>query len=190
MCLSCSVSSQVNASTISVPRYFVNLSKQSSVPADILYALAVKETNTRMNNRSVAPWPFTLNVKGIGYRYANYDDMMLAVNGFLGRGTKSIDIGLFQVNWYWHGHRVSSVEELGNPVKNGLVAAEILLEHYLKYGDWSIAAGRYHNPANISGRADSYAAEYRKILHSIQSGSYQKKLNAKHLNKQKATAVK
>lgn len=172
---------------IFVPKYFAELSRKTDVPADILYALAVKETNTKMNDRSVAPWPFTLNVKGIGYRYATYDEMVNAAYQFLHSGTRSIDIGLFQVNWLWNGHRAQSIEHLGHPAKNGTTAAEILTEHYQKYNDWAIAAGRYHNPANKNGRADAYEKEYREILAMIQSGEYQRNLLKKNASQQIAT---
>lgn len=172
---------------IQVPKYFVGLSEETKVPADILYALAVKETNTKMSNRSVAPWPFTLNVKGKGYSYATYDEMVGAAYQFLDSGTRSIDIGLFQVNWLWNGHRASSIEDLGHPEKNGQVASEILLEHYLKHKDWAKAAGRYHNPANKNGRADAYEKEFRNILTMIQTGKYQKNLLKQHTTQQIAT---
>ncbi|MFL7013628.1 transglycosylase SLT domain-containing protein [Enterovibrio norvegicus] len=165
-----------NDATILVPKYFVKLSKETNVPADILYALAAKETNTKMTNKAVAPWPYTLNVKGKPYSFATYQEMVDAANNFIENGTRSVDIGLFQVNWLWNGHRSESVENLGTPWENGKVAAKILLEHYRKHGDWVVAAGRYHNPANKNGRADSYAREYKKFLSLIHSGKYQKHL--------------
>ncbi|EKO3612268.1 transglycosylase SLT domain-containing protein [Vibrio metschnikovii] len=168
-------SPQVSASYVTVPNYFVSISNKTSVPADILYALAAKETNVKMNNGTVAPWPFTLNVNGKGYWYASYEDMMAATHEFLNEGITSIDIGLFQVNWLWNGHRVQSIEELGEPKKNGLVAAQILLEHYQKHRDWAVAAGRYHNPANRDGRADRYAKEFSEFLTLIQRGQYQQR---------------
>lgn len=113
-------SPQVSASYVTVPNYFVSISNKTSVPADILYALAAKETNVKMNNGTVAPWPFTLNVNGKGYWYASYEDMMTAAYEFLNEGITSIDIGLFQVNWRWNGHRVQSIEELGEPKKMAL----------------------------------------------------------------------
>lgn len=173
--------------SIYVPSFFVDLSEHTEVPADILYALAVKEVNTKMSDKTVAPWPFTLNVNSIGYRYATYDEMMLAVNRFLLNGTNSIDIGLFQVNWRWNGHRAESIHSLGLPFENGKIAAQILKEHYQKYGDWAVAAGRYHNPANRHGRADNYEQEYRDILSKIQSGEYQRHLQRAYLQKQRVS---
>ncbi|MGR5296844.1 hypothetical protein ACPV5U_24520 [Vibrio mediterranei] len=129
-----------------------------------------------MNNNTMSPWPFTINHKGIGKRYSSYEAMLFAIESLLDQGYTSIDIGPFQVNWYWHKHRVNSLEELSMPYKNGLVAAEILLEQYAIYGDWIQAAGRYHNPANNEGLADKYSKDFARHLESIQSGRYQRHL--------------
>lgn len=161
-----------------VPVFFVNLSKDTGVPADVLYALSVTETNTKMNNNTMSPWPFTINHKGIGKRYSSYEAMLSAVKSLIAQGYTSIDIGPFQVNWYWHKHRVDSLEELSMPYKNGLVAAEILLEQYTIYGNWIEAAGRYHNPANNDGHADKYSKNFSRHLESIQSGRYQRHLRS------------
>lgn len=163
-------------SQIYVPKYFVQLSRDTNVPADILYALTVKESNTKMDNDTMSPWPFTINYKGKGYRYANYEQMILAARELLAKGHTAFDIGAFQVNWKWNGDRAESLEALGHPYKNGLVAAEILLEKYEQYGNWCVAAGRYHNPANKNGYADIYGKEYCRVLRNIQSGVYQKSL--------------
>lgn len=159
-----------------VPNIFVELSAATKVPADILYALAVQESNTKMNNKTVQPWPFTIHDGKKGKRYANYEDMVGAANQLIANGQRSIDIGWFQVNWRWHGHRVKSVEELSVPWNNGIVASQILIEQYNKHKNWAIAAGRYHNPSNTDGLADKYQDQYLDKLKRIQNGSYQKTL--------------
>lgn len=174
--LSLGVKNGVAGEVILVPRYFNELSAKYDVPADVLYALAVKETNTRMTNQTVAPWPYTLNVNSKGYRYASYEDMIVAARKFMAQGIRSIDVGLFQVNWRWNGHRAESLEHLGIPSENGRIASEILKQYYAQHGDWVRAAGQYHNPANNDGRADRYARGFKKILKDIQSGEYQKNI--------------
>lgn len=180
--LSCSLFGTAVASPtkqIYVPKYFVQLARDTSVPADILYALTVKESNTKMNNKTMAPWPFTINFRGKGYTYASYAEMITAARRLVKEGHTSFDIGAFQVNWKWNGHLANSLEELGEPYQNGIVAAKIIKGHYEKYGNWCTAAGRYHNPANKAGLADSYAADYCEILRSIQTGHYQRHLVSK-----------
>lgn len=160
---------------IQVPKYFVWLSQTTSVPADILYALSVKESNSKMNNNTVSPWPYTINYKGVAFRYEDYHSMITAAKRLLSEGKTAFDIGPFQVNWKWNGHRAESIEDLGNPHRNGIIASEILIEQYNKYGDWFLAAGRYHNPSNSNGHADKYTREFREMFLLIQSGEYQKK---------------
>jgi hypothetical protein len=171
---------------IYVPKYFVRLAEITHVPADILYALTVKESSTKMDNNTMSPWPWTINYAGRGYRYASYEDMIIAARHLLASGKTAFDIGVFQVNWKWNGHRAESLEDLGLPQRNGIIAAEIIKEQYKIHRDWIVAAGRYHNPSNRNGVAEKYSREYRRILKNIQSGKYQKSLVAKATTEQTA----
>lgn len=172
----------VNAETVNpkkvihVPSYFIQLSQETKVPADILYALAVQETNSKMNDKTARPWPYTINLKGKAERYVSYKQLVARSKEIIDSGRRSFDVGLFQVNWRWHSHRVESIEELAHPWNNGLIAAQILIEQYRIHKNWVVAAGRYHNPNNNNGLADKYQAQYLDKLKRIQSGSYQKAL--------------
>jgi hypothetical protein len=161
---------------IFVPGYFVELSGKTGVPADVLYALAVQETNTKMNDKTARPWPYTINVGGKGDRYSSYSAMIAAAKDILASGRRSFDVGLFQVNWRWHSHRVDSLEQLGVPMNNGIIAAQILVEQYNIHKNWVVAAGRYHNPNNNNGYADKYSKQFLDKLKRIQSGEYQKSI--------------
>ncbi|WP_122053714.1 transglycosylase SLT domain-containing protein [Vibrio sp. Evd11] len=180
ICFSNSVSAENKTKVIFVPVYFLELSEKTKVPADILYALAVQETNSRMNDRTVRPWPYTINVAGKAFRYENLGQLIAASNDLISEGKRSFDVGLFQVNWRWHSHRVDSIEQLAHPVNNGIVASQILIEQYNIYKNWAVAAGRYHNPNNNHGYADKYQKEFLDKLKRIQNGSYQKSLVDKY----------
>lgn len=147
-----------------IPPFFITMASQHGIPADVLYALAIKESNTKMINGRYAPWPYTMNQNYKGMRFASYEDLVRQSRFLIQQGKTSFDIGLFQVNWKWNGYRTESIESLANPYENARVAAEIMLEEYEKVGDWAKAAGRYHNPANRNGYADRYADGYAKIL--------------------------
>ncbi|SNX47734.1 hypothetical protein VTH8203_01349 [Vibrio thalassae] len=140
----------------------------------VLYALSVQETNTKMVDGTVSPWPYTINHKRKAFFYATEAEMLSKARSLISQGYHSFDVGPFQVNWKWNGHRARSIEDLGNVHRNGIIAAEILMEHYKKYGNWIDAAGRYHNPANKNGLADKYKKEFREKLAMIESGKYQR----------------
>ncbi|MGO3798331.1 MAG: transglycosylase SLT domain-containing protein [Vibrio casei] len=152
---------------VSIPPYFVNMASLYNIPVDVLYALAIMESNTKLQNGEYAPWPYTMNVNYKGMRFASYEDLVYQSRLLIKQGKTSFDVGFFQVNWKWNGHRSESIEALANPYENARVAAEIMLEEYAKVGSWAKAAGRYHNPANRNGHADRYASDYAKILNVI-----------------------
>lgn len=147
-----------------MPNYFKTMAIKYQIPADVLYTLAITESNTEMKDGSYSPWPYTINLDGTGYRYASYEELVKQSKMLMNMGRESFDVGLFQVNWKWNGHRTSSIDELANPYENVRVAAEILKEQYRIYGEWAIAAGRYHNPSNSKGFASKYEKRFRSNL--------------------------
>lgn len=156
-------------SKVPIPPFFVNMASLYNIPVDVLYALAIMESNTKLQSGDYAPWPYTMNVNYKGMRFASYEDLVYQSRLLIKQGKTSFDIGFFQVNWKWNGHRSDSIEALANPYENARVAAEIMLEEYAKVGNWVEAAGRYHNPANRNGHAERYASDYEKILNVIRN---------------------
>ncbi|WP_417883158.1 transglycosylase SLT domain-containing protein [Vibrio rumoiensis] len=150
-----------------MPNYFKVMATKYQIPADVLYTLAITESNTKMKDGSYSPWPYTINLDGIGYRYASYEELVKQSKLLMRMGRESFDVGLFQVNWKWNGHRTSSIDELADPYENVRVAAEILKEQYRLYGEWAIAAGRYHNPSNSKGFASEYEKRFRSNLEKV-----------------------
>ena len=58
----------------------------------------------------------------------------------------SVDIGIAQVNAFWHGHRVKSPFDLLDPQTNLTIAAQILNENFRRYPkDAFKAIGAYHS---------------------------------------------
>lgn len=148
-----------------VPNYYINLSNKTNVPVDVLFALASNETNTELSNGKVLPWPYAINLNGIGENFSTSDAMLSRANELLQQGVIHFDCGLFQVNWKWNGrHRANGIAEACNPKSNGIIAATIIKEYYSKTGDWIESAGKYHNPSNANGAADRYKKGFIKKL--------------------------
>lgn len=137
------------------------VSAETGVPAPIIRAVCTHESQSFHKGRR-QPWPWTLNVAGQGYWFRDRESATLYAELELVTGTSSIDIGLCQINWRWHGHHFSSIAELMDPAVNVRYAAQHLKS--LK-GDntWQEAIGAYHSPSNRS-RAEAYATAVLSAL--------------------------
>ncbi|ELW2864716.1 transglycosylase SLT domain-containing protein [Salmonella enterica] len=142
-----------------VPYGYRQVAQQAGVPANLLYAVALTESGSRVP-QGIRPWPWTLNVAGKSYRYTTRQAACTALNQFL-RTTnpKRIDAGLSQINIGWNGHHFASPCDALAPYPNLQVAAQLLRGHYDRWQNWQEAAGRYHHPAG--GKA---AQRYRQLV--------------------------
>jgi hypothetical protein len=179
LALALSITSGVSeASTMSAqtldyfPTIIQEAAQSEGIPVLYFYSLAAKESTTKLENGQRRPWPYTINYRGKGYRFASYDDLLSACRSLLGKGITNFDVGFFQVNYKWNKDRFDTLEELAHPVTNAQLAAEIFREHYDTYRNWYVAAGRYHNPSNTNGRATQYENEYRKYVELVRNGKY------------------
>ena len=122
---------------------------KTGVPYDVLIAIATVETG-----RNNQPWPWTVNFAGEGHWYDSATDAALSVQQALSTGATNIDIGCFQLNYRWHAKAFTSVEDMLDPARNAIYAAEFLSRHYASTGDWALAALRPIIPAlrNTPGR--------------------------------------
>ncbi len=124
----------------------------SSVPFAVLLAITQTETG---RGADAQPWPWAINVEGEGQWFDNGADALVAAKSYLARGTRSFDVGCFQINYHWHGAQFTSLEAMFDPTTNATYAARFLTDLYAETGDWSRAAGAYHS------RTPIYANRYR-----------------------------
>lgn len=138
-----------------------------------LYGIAVQESGMRWRDGTFRPWPWTLNVNkgknGIKpgpRRYANKQAAEQALVKFIKQGITNVDVGLMQVNLYWHGSKVSNQLSLLDPKTNISVAARYLKD-LNKGSDVRKTIADYHAPSNAA-RGNKYAnhvKHYEKIIH-------------------------
>ena len=148
-----------------VPLFYKLLSKKKSVPLDVIFALAITETNIPLDSGKSLPWPYTININGESEYFNTSPEMIERAYELKQQGKIHFDCGLFQVNWKWNGrHRASSIEEACKPNSNGRIAADILKEYFSKNGSWVESAGKYHNPSNNNGAADAYKRKFKVNL--------------------------
>ncbi len=148
------------AKNIPVPVGYAKVSQAYGVPAKIFFSIALVESRKAINSQKVMPWPWTLNVEGKAYRYANRKQAWIALNKFLTQ-KRSVDIGLMQVNWRYHKTKLKSTWLALDPFHNMRVSAQILSKCYRNKKDWWLCVGRYHSPGQKQAQI-SRAHGYRK----------------------------
>jgi soluble lytic murein transglycosylase-like protein len=146
--LACILLSAANFAAAQVPAGYANVAAQYSIPPKLFYAIALQESSYPLGNKTTKPWPWTLNVNGVGYRYATREEAWRAAEKFMRSGTEQIDIGLMQINWRWNKALLKSSWQALDPYYNLHVAAYILHGHYSIQKDWWTAVGKYHSPGN------------------------------------------
>lgn len=138
----------------------------ADIPSAVLFAIALQESGIRVRGR-LLPWPWTLNIAGTPYRFANRQAACHALLQALAQhDAKRVDAGLGQINLGYHGHRFSNPCEALDPYRNLAVTAALLREHHAATGDWVLAAGRYHRPAG-GAPAARYRAGFSRQLERL-----------------------
>lgn len=153
----------------SVPWGYQKVAEAHGVPSDVLYAIALTESTRRLANGRLCPWPWTLNVRGRPERYATRKEAHAALTRHLRQGITRIDVGLMQVNWYYHREKLGSAWEALEPYHNLRVGSKILREEYANAKNWPSAIGRYHAP-NDRDRAEHYRQRVESRLRRIRTG--------------------
>ena len=63
-----------NAATAAIPKAYRVVAAEMAVPADVLYAVALQESRAALGRGVKEPWPWTLNVRGVGYMIGDCDE--------------------------------------------------------------------------------------------------------------------
>lgn len=124
--------------------YFPLYEEAFGIPKNLLKAISVTESGHRHKN-IVVSWPWTINVDGKSYRFANKTTAIKAVETLQAQGKKSIDIGCMQVNLKHHPKAFSSLDQAFDPKYNVGYAATFLRSNYRKYKSWDKASELYHS---------------------------------------------
>lgn len=131
--------------------------RATGVPLQVLMAISLTESGRKAEGR-FAPWPWTLNIAGKGFFLPDRQAALDLARRTLAGGQTSFDLGCFQVNYRWHNSAFESVEDMLDPDRNALYAAEFLAGLFAESGNWSVAAGHYHS------RTPENASRYRQIF--------------------------
>ncbi|UCM86416.1 MAG: lytic transglycosylase domain-containing protein (plasmid) [Rickettsia endosymbiont of Culicoides impunctatus] len=123
---------------------------QYDIPSGLLLALADVESNYQ---------PYSLNISGKSVISNSVEQAKNIAEQYLQKGKQNIDIGVMQLNYFWHGKNFTSIAEMLTPKKNINYAAQLLTSLYKQHGSWHKAVRHYHS------RNPKYHRQYsRKVL--------------------------
>jgi soluble lytic murein transglycosylase-like protein len=151
---SASLSATAVRTPLTVPSAYHRVAKEYSVPAGILFAIALTESGRRVEGR-ILPYPWTLNIDGHGEYFSTRTEADARLVQLIHDG-QAPDIGLMQVNWKYHRGKLGAPEQAFDPWLNLRAGALVLRKRYEETGDWWQAVGRYHS------RTPSRARTYRQ----------------------------
>jgi hypothetical protein len=116
------------------------------LPSGLLLAIGRVESGRWDSERGrVTAWPWAINAAGKGQWFATKDAAARTVGALLDGGTRSIDVGCFQISLLYHPLAFSDLEQAFDPEANADYAANFLLRLFGQTGSWEAAVEAYHS---------------------------------------------
>ncbi|MDP9095743.1 MAG: transglycosylase SLT domain-containing protein [Pseudomonadota bacterium] len=116
------------------------------VPDKILPSIArVESGRLDASTGKIRPWPWTINVDGVGYFFDSKPQVIAAVQALQAKGKRSIDVGCMQVNLMHHPKAFADLDEAFDPATNARYAVKFLVALYQQTRDWPLATAWYHS---------------------------------------------
>ena len=118
----------------------------NTLPAGLLLAIGrVESGRPDPSLGRQVPWPWTINAAGRGQWFETREEAIRATQALLDSGTRSIDVGCFQVNQLYHPAAFAGLDHAFDPAANAAYAARFLTGLYLRTGSWEGAVEAYHS---------------------------------------------
>jgi hypothetical protein len=129
------------------------------VPTKLLPSIArVESGRLDAATGKVRPWPWTINVDGVGYFFDSKSEVIAAVQAFQAKGKRSIDVGCMQVNLMHHPKAFADLDEAFDPGTNARYAVKFLTGLYQQTRDWPLATAWYHSST------PEFGEEYQRLV--------------------------
>jgi len=124
------------------------------LPPGLLLAVGrVESGRSDPAGQDVLPWPWSVNDEGEDHVFGSAFDAIAYVVAARARGSRSIDVGCFQVNLQYHPEAFATLTEAFDPAVNARVAGEFLTELYGRSNSWERAVELYHSATPWRGAA-------------------------------------
>ncbi len=123
-----------------------------NLPAGLLAAIGVVESGRLDPGGSrVAGWPWSINGAGWSFAAPSKAAAIDAVRLLQARGVRTIDVGCFQVDLFYHPGAFASLERAFDAEANAQAAARILSEARFATTGWDQAVALYHSASLLRG---------------------------------------
>jgi hypothetical protein len=118
----------------------------AGLPPGLLLAIGRVESGRWDPARGrVTAWPWAINAAGKGQWFETSDMAAGTVRALLDSGTRSIDVGCFQISLLYHPTAFASLDQAFDPDANARYAARFLLTLFGRTGSWEAAVEAYHS---------------------------------------------
>ena len=127
--------------------------RKYDIPKNFLYLISLVESGKYdKNSKRLQPWPWTANINGESRFFSTKNELIKALKIHIANGKENIDIGCNQINYKYHKHNFSNIEQMVSPYHNVGYSAYYLSSNYQKTNNWQDAIAMYHskNPLHSS----------------------------------------
>lgn len=112
------------------------IEEKHNIPSGLLEAIAIVESQLK---------PYAICAEGLSITPQSQAEAVKIVENLRSKGVNNIDLGVMQINLYWHGKRFKNIESMLTPKDNIEYAAKFLNELYQQHGNWNLAVRHYHS---------------------------------------------
>lgn len=124
------------------------------LPPGLLLAVGRVESGQRDRaSGALLPWPWSVNDEGTDHVFGSAFDAIAYVVAARGHGSRSLDVGCFQVNLQFHPDAFATVAEAFDPAANARYAGQLLSDLHAHSGSWETAVRLYHSATPWRGEA-------------------------------------
>lgn len=128
------------------------------LPPGLLLAVGRVESGRRDATGALLPWPWTVNDEGADHSFNSAFDAIAYVVAARARGSRSLDVGCFQVNLQYHPDAFATVAEAFDPAANARYAGRLLADLHAHSSSWETAVQLYHSATPWRGE------QYRDLV--------------------------
>src|SRR5690554_5859280 len=82
---------------------FERAGEKYGLDPELVYAVALAESASGRGGGAISPWPWTLRTPETPLYSKNQQDAEQALSKLLATNQTSIDVGIMQISWRWHG---------------------------------------------------------------------------------------
>jgi hypothetical protein len=133
----------------------------------LLYAIALVESGRVWADGLVYPSPYAVYAPGSAKAFRTKAAAEKLLRQYLDRGDEGVNLGMMQVNLYWHKDKVKRPEDLLDIEMNVLVGARILSQAISSSRDPALGIGRYSTWKSQAAR--EYGARILQVAENLRN---------------------